>query len=102
MGWLSDLLKDLPALAVAQERIALVEKQYEVMKKENESLKEDTARLGAENKVLKAQLSKLQTPEPQGPGELSATEVHILEIIESEAPDEGITAVLSAREPHSS
>lgn len=56
MGWLSDLLKDYPALAVARERLALKETQYTVLQSENTTLKDEVARLKAENATLRKQI----------------------------------------------
>ena len=43
MGWLSDLLKDYPALSVAKQRLALAEERYNNLKEENQLLKEQLA-----------------------------------------------------------
>ncbi|HLD14616.1 MAG TPA: hypothetical protein VJB18_07865 [Burkholderiales bacterium] len=50
MGWLSDLLKEYPALSVAKERLALVEERFRLVEAENK-------KLGAENADLKKRLS---------------------------------------------
>jgi len=49
MGWLSDLLKEYPALSVAKERLALIEDRLKIVEAENEQLK-------AENVELKSKL----------------------------------------------
>lgn len=50
MAWLSDLLKDYPALSVAKERLALVEERFKLLETENK-------KLNAENIDLKKRLS---------------------------------------------
>lgn len=50
MGWLSDLLKEYPALSVAKERLAFVEERFRLVETENK-------RLSAENADLKKKLS---------------------------------------------
>lgn len=44
MGWLSNLLKDYPALSVAKERLALEEAKQSALVKENNELKEEIER----------------------------------------------------------
>ena len=47
MGWLTDLLKEYPALAVAKERLSLIEDKLQIAEEENKKLLK-------ENEVLKA------------------------------------------------
>lgn len=54
MGWLTDLLKEYPALSVAKERLALFEDRLRIFEAENQELK-------AENARLKQELSAHQT-----------------------------------------
>ncbi len=60
MGFLSELLKDFPALAVAKERIALFEERLKLTEEENGRLKSDNSRLIAENAALKVRLEQQQ------------------------------------------
>lgn len=53
MSWLSDLLKEYPALNVARERLALAEQRYELLERENEVLKLENARLKGENEAMR-------------------------------------------------
>jgi hypothetical protein len=53
MGWLTELLKDYPALPVAHERIALAEEKYATLEVENKQLKEENARLADELVTLR-------------------------------------------------
>jgi hypothetical protein len=57
MGWLTDLLKDYPALAVAKERLAYKEEQFNELKDENRRLTEEIGALKAENAELKKKLA---------------------------------------------
>ena len=57
MSWLSDLLKDYPALSVAKERLALVEDRLKQAEKENASLKAENVALQTECSELKKKVS---------------------------------------------
>ena len=49
MGWLTDLLKEYPALAIAKERLALVEERFKSTEAKNQALTEETDKLRTEN-----------------------------------------------------
>lgn len=53
MGWLTDLLKEYPALSVAKERLSLLQDKMQTIENENVKLKE-------ENRDLKAQVNQLK------------------------------------------
>jgi len=55
MGWLSDLLKEYPALSVARERLALIEDRLKAADEENKKLRTEVAELQSECAVLKKQ-----------------------------------------------
>lgn len=57
MGWLSDLLKEFPALSVAKERLALVEERLKSIENENKNLV-------SENADLKKQIAVCAKAEP--------------------------------------
>ena len=56
MGWLQDLLQQVPLSAVMKERIALVEQKYQGAIQEVEYLKKWVAALDRENADLRAQI----------------------------------------------
>lgn len=57
MGWLSDLLKEFPALSVAKERLALVEERLRNIENENK-------KLISENADLKKQIAAYAKADP--------------------------------------
>lgn len=59
MGFLTDLLKDLPLTAVLREKITTFENEIAALKQENASLKDDKRELQAENKRLKDEIKSL-------------------------------------------
>lgn len=66
MAWLTDLLKEYPALEVARERIALAEARFAAMEAENRTLKEDLAILKGENTALRRQVPSSEFVEARG------------------------------------
>ena len=58
MGWITDLLKDVPVTAVVKERLALAEDKYKTVADEKNRLQERIAVLEEENASLRAQLPK--------------------------------------------
>ncbi len=66
MGWLSDLLKDYPALTVARERLALEETKRADLETENARLREENSRLQHENESLRGQVPTLEFVESRG------------------------------------
>lgn len=67
MGWLSDLLKEYPALSVAKERLLLAEEKFKKVEIENSELKERIKRLSQQNELLRSRLDKEeQYPEKYG------------------------------------
>lgn len=89
MGWLSDLLKEYPALSVAKERLALAEERFKHIEEENAELKAHVAELEAQNSQLQAQLANAQI------GGLEEIEIEILKLL-SGAGDEGGSAAAIA------
>ena len=81
MGWLSDLLKEYPALSVAKERLALAEERFKNIEEENTKLKARVAELEVKNTQLHTQLPKPST------GELEEIEVEILKLLTGAADD---------------
>jgi predicted transcriptional regulator len=63
MGWVSDLLKDFPALSVAKERLALMEEKYKDLEKKYNRACEELERLKTKNSELRAKLLEFETPE---------------------------------------
>ena len=80
MGWITDLLKEYPALSVAKERLALAQEKYDALEAENKELKNQVETLENENAALKEQLSGLQ---PKGEGILEDIEIEILKLLGS-------------------
>ena len=56
MGWIQDLLKEVPLSAVLKERVALVEQKYDAAVREAEELRGRAAELEKEIDELRAQL----------------------------------------------
>jgi predicted HTH transcriptional regulator len=73
MGWLTDLIKEYPAIFVAKESLALVEDRFIKIEEENKELKRRIAMLEAENKALYARV-----PVPQQPHEPEEIEIKIM------------------------
>jgi predicted transcriptional regulator len=91
MGWLSDLLKEYPALSVAKERLALAEERFKHIEEENSKLKARVAELEAHNTQLQAQLPKPAT------GELEEVEIEILKLLSSAGNEGGSAAAIARR-----
>ena len=75
MGWLSDILKDYPALSVAKERLALAEERFKHIEEENDKLKKKVTELEKRNEQLSALAPKAES------GSLEPIEVEILKIL---------------------
>jgi DNA-binding transcriptional ArsR family regulator len=60
MGWLQDLLQEVPLSGVLRERVALAEQKYGVAIKENDALKQRVHALENENTALKGQIPNKQ------------------------------------------
>ena len=58
MSWLTDILKEYPALAVARERLALIEERLQVAEQQNERLTRELQETRAERDALKLQINK--------------------------------------------
>jgi len=59
MGWLGDLLKEIPLSVIQQQKIAHMEAEYADMKAEKASLKDDLRQANAEIAKLKKQVEQL-------------------------------------------
>lgn len=66
MGWLTDLLKEYPALNVARERLALADAKYELLERENGTLKLEIARLKGELEALRRTAPSTEWVEARG------------------------------------
>lgn len=84
MGWLSDLLKEYPALSVAKERLALAEDRFKHTEEENTKLKARILQLEVENENIKSQLPNDTT------GTLDEIEVNILKLL-TNAGEDGVS-----------
>ena len=71
MGFILDILKDIPVNAVLRDKLQQLEKKYEELEAENTQLK-------GENKRLKSHVKELTSDE-----ELCEIEVHILKLLSS-------------------
>ena len=60
MGWITDLLQELPLSAVQRERLALAEQKYSLLETSNTDLKSKYAILESETEALKLENVKLQ------------------------------------------
>ena len=80
MGWLQDLLQEVPLSAVLKERVALAEQQYERATQEISSYQEQIAALKRENEALRARL-------PAEPTEALSADTTRLLVCLFKAPD---------------
>lgn len=78
MGWLTDLLKDFPALSVAKERLALQEERFQVLERENANLKRKVIELESSIRNKAAELAVFKSEEIGG---LGAEESNVLKCI---------------------
>lgn len=60
MGWVSDLLKEYPALSVAKERLALAEARFQELERKHAQLLAENGRLKTENLQLSEKLDSLE------------------------------------------
>lgn len=56
MGWFTDLMKDVPTLSVARERMALAEDKFKTIEAENQQLREQLQRVVAQCTELREKL----------------------------------------------
>ena len=63
MGWIQDLLSEVPLSAVLKQRVALAEQKYEAAVSENATLKQRVSALEDENTALRALVPKKQEGE---------------------------------------
>ena len=82
MGFITDLLKDIPVSAVLREKLQDLEKKYEELEVENTQLKDENQKLEDENQKLNTQIKKLTSS-----GELCEIEVNILKLLSSHGPE---------------
>jgi len=78
MGWLTDLMRESPALDVARERLALAQEKYDAVYAENDILKRQLADAEADMAALKSRLAEL---EGKPPGALEPVEEDILKLL---------------------
>ena len=94
MGWITDLLKEVPLSAVLKEKIATIEAKNAQTEAENASLKDDLREAKAEIAKLKNQIEAFPHKD-----DLNETEIKILQIAATDqqadadifAPQLGIT-----------
>jgi hypothetical protein len=87
MGWLEDLLKEVPLSAVLKERIQLAEDKFAHAAKENELLRQQISALEKENGELRA-----KTPQRTGPSLSNDTKqvlIHLFRATELDDRDVG-------------
>jgi len=91
MAWLTDLLKEYPALSVAKERLALAEERFKHTEEENKKLKDRITELETQNTQLHAQLPKISS------GELEEVEIEILKLLSSAGDNGGSASAIAQR-----
>jgi DNA-binding transcriptional ArsR family regulator len=64
MGWIEDVLKEVPLSAVLKERVALADQKYEACLREVEALKKKVAALERENADLRARIPQRDEEAP--------------------------------------
>lgn len=85
MSWLSDLLRDYPALSVAQERLALAEERHAETDRQNGILELEVKTLREQVSELEGELDQLRSGDPlEGPAELKSVLVHLFKNSDSE------------------
>jgi len=62
MGWLQDMLKEVPLSADLQGRVKLAEERFEKASRENDDYKRRITRLERENEALRAQIPAAAPP----------------------------------------
>jgi predicted nuclease with TOPRIM domain len=60
MKWITDLLREYPALSVAKERLLLIGEKNETLETENKALRKENQRLRAENESLRRSVPTLE------------------------------------------
>ncbi|MGN6287226.1 MAG: hypothetical protein ACTHM2_18920 [Afipia sp.] len=60
MGWIEDILKEVPLSSVLKERVSLAEQKYALAVEENALLKQRVRHLEEENSILKQQIPNTQ------------------------------------------
>lgn len=76
MGWIADLLKEIPLSAILKEKIATIEADYAAVKTENAILKDDLRQARRETAKIKRRLGELSRKE-----EIGETESRILTLM---------------------
>jgi DNA-binding transcriptional ArsR family regulator len=78
MGWLQDLLKDIPVSAVLEQRVKLADDKYEAIARELEQCKQENANLKREIADLKRENERLRAQLPSSDIALSEDTVRVL------------------------
>jgi hypothetical protein len=73
MGWLQDLLKEVPLSPVLQERVKLAEDRYANASRENEELTRRIGVLEAENAELRRQIPRIDAATTISPPKLAVS-----------------------------
>lgn len=76
MGWLTDLLKEIPLSAVLKEKLVAVEAKHSEIEDENARLKDDLRDANAEIKKLETRIAELTYAD-----DLPAVEIEILKLL---------------------
>ena len=94
MGWLEDILKEVPLSAVLKVRVQLAEDRFARVNEENAILKQRIALLEKENEGLRAAAAKRQDSEGDQsiPEDTSRVLVHLFRAPTMEERDVGATA----------
>jgi hypothetical protein len=90
MGWIVDLLKEIPLSAVLKEKIANIEAKYAATETENAILKDDLRKANAEVTKLKKQAEELSHKD-----DLDETELKLLHIIANLDYDDSVVTTLT-------
>lgn len=88
MGWLQDLLQEVPLSGVLRERVALAEEKYERALKELEELRRRNAALETDNASLREQIPRVHRIDP----DTGRVLMHLFKAREIEDRDIGNTA----------
>lgn len=100
MGWIQDILTEVPLSAVMKERLALAEQKYDEAVAENERLRGRVAELEGENAELRNENEQFRAQlavEPVDNPQLSESELAILQLLyraQKSVPPEAISSQL--------
>ena len=92
MGWLTDLLKEIPASAVLKEKLETREAEYEQLKAERDGLRQELRATRDELESLKQQLQRSQAQ-----GELDDNEKKLIALMAEVDPNRVVAPAIAGQ-----